>query len=95
MSTEWGFPLKTLNDDDILDQIIPPNTPYFLVQISTGEKLYTKINSSTNFPLNFGREVLASKDLLDMPDRVEYKDCLSSKSEEEKLVAQIRSEMEP
>lgn len=95
MSTDRGFPLKTLSDNDILDQVIPPNTPYFLVQISTGEKLYTKIDHSMNFPLNFGREVLASKDLLDMPDRVEYKHCLSSKTQEEKIVAQIRSEMEP
>lgn len=94
MSTDRGFPLKTLNGDDPLDQVIPSNTPYFLVQISTGEKLYTKIEGSMNFPLNFGREVLASKDLLDMPDRVEYKDCLSGKTEEEKIVAQIRSEME-
>ena len=36
-----------------LSQIAPPGTPYFYVELDTGEKLYYRIQK--HFPLQFGR----------------------------------------
>ncbi|KAJ8960251.1 hypothetical protein NQ318_003976 [Aromia moschata] len=33
----------------------PPKTPYFTVELPDGTVLYTKIQGSVNFPINFGR----------------------------------------
>lgn len=66
-----------------------------MVELPDGQTLFTKIQGSTNFPLSFGREVLASGPVLDMPERVEYKDCLLDRTKEEELVARIRTDFEP
>lgn len=36
-----------------ISQIAPPGTPYFYVELPTGEKLYHRVKK--NFPLQFGR----------------------------------------
>lgn len=38
-----------------LFQIVQPGTPYFYVELDTGEKLFHRIKK--NFPLQFGRYV--------------------------------------
>lgn len=48
-----------------------------------------------NFPLNFAREVLASGPILNKPDRIDYKDCILEKNQEDDVVKQIRIDFEP
>ncbi|XP_066249101.1 CWF19-like protein 1 [Euwallacea similis] len=90
-----GFQLEALESYSRLDQVVPQKTPFFMVELPDGQVLYTKIQASMNFPLSFGREVLASGPVLDMLDRVEYKECLLEKSKEEEVVARIRTDFEP
>uniref|UniRef100_A0AAR5Q6T1 Cwf19-like C-terminal domain-containing protein n=2 Tax=Dendroctonus ponderosae TaxID=77166 RepID=A0AAR5Q6T1_DENPD len=94
-SEAQGCRLEELESHSRLDQVVPPKTPYFTVELPDGQTLFTKIQGSLNFPLSFGREVLASGPVLDMPDRVEYRDCLIDRSAEEELVARIRTDFEP
>jgi len=95
-SEAQGFRLEALDSRNRLDQVIPPKTPFFMVELPDRQILYTKIQgSTTNFPLSFGREVLASGPVLDMPERVEYKDCVLSREEEEELVARVRTDFDP
>lgn len=94
-SEAQNFKLEALESHNRLDQVIPPKTPFFVVELPDGAVLYTTIQSSMNFPLSFGREVLASGPVLDMPDRVEYKDCIVEKTKEEELVGRIRTDFEP
>lgn len=69
--------------------------PYFAVELPGGINLYTKIQGSTNFPLNFAREVLASGPVLNLPDRSDWRNCILSKDAEEELVERLRTDYEP
>ena len=43
-----------------------------------------------NFPLQFGREVLADEKLLDMPERVDWKSCSLARDEEVDITKAMR-----
>ncbi|XP_017767805.1 PREDICTED: CWF19-like protein 1 [Nicrophorus vespilloides] len=89
------FEMCELESHARLDQVIAGNVPYFTVDLPTGEVLYAKIQPKKGFPINFAREVLASGPVLDMPDRLEWKDCGMSREDEEMLVQRIRTDFEP
>lgn len=71
----------------------PPGTTYFYVELPNGDKLYHKIEK--NFPLQFGREVLASVELLNLEDKVDWKDCQKGPDEEIELAKDIRKKFQP
>jgi len=82
---------------------IPPHVPlsqlavqgqaYFYVEDPAKNKLFGRINK--NFPLQFGREVLADSKLLDMEDRVDWKTCSMSKEEETECTKEFRKSFSP
>ncbi|XP_057710667.1 CWF19-like protein 1 isoform X2 [Corythoichthys intestinalis] len=76
-----------------LKQIAPPGTPYFYVELDSGEKLFYRIQR--NFPLQFGREVLASEALLNVPTRADWKECKQSRADEEEACARLREAFQP
>lgn len=71
-----------------LSQLAVQGQPYFYVETPNREKLFGRINKG--FPLQFGREVLASSDLLDMPERVDWKACQLSQEEEMQQTKEFR-----
>lgn len=90
-----GFALKELEKHSRLDQVLPSGVPYFSAELPNGSVLYTKIEASMKFPLNFGREVLATGAVLNMEDRAEWRECVLKKEAEEELVQRIRTDFEP
>lgn len=76
-----------------ISQIAPPGTPYFYAELPTGEKLYHRVKK--NFPLQFGREVLASPPILNVTERIDWRECKSSKEEETRLRDRIREDFRP
>ncbi|XP_055280861.1 CWF19-like protein 1 isoform X2 [Moschus berezovskii] len=74
-------------------QIAQPGAAYFYVELDTGEKLFHRIKK--NFPLQFGREVLASEAILNIPDKSDWRKCQISKEEEETLARRFRKDFEP
>ncbi|XP_023598993.1 CWF19-like protein 1 isoform X3 [Myotis lucifugus] len=74
-------------------QIAQPGAAYFYVELDTGEKLFHRIKK--NFPLQFGREVLASEAILNIPDKSDWRQCQISKEEEETLARRFRKDFEP
>ncbi|XP_041636883.1 CWF19-like protein 1 [Cheilinus undulatus] len=76
-----------------LKQIAPPGTPYFYVELDSGEKLYYRIQKF--FPLQFGREVLASEAVLNIPTRADWRECKQSREEEEENSKQLRDGFQP
>ncbi|KAM9496645.1 CWF19-like protein 1 [Clarias gariepinus] len=90
---EQQMELMEIPEHTDLKQIAPPGTPYFYVELDTGEKLFYRIKK--NFPLQFGREVLASEAVLNMPTRSDWRECKSSREEEEALAKQFRAEFQP
>ena len=69
---------------------VQPGGDYFLVEFENDEKLVFACTQKIRFPLQFGREVLASEELLNMPRRVSWKECKMAKEQEEHDVKQFR-----
>ncbi|XP_067110297.1 CWF19-like protein 1 [Osmerus mordax] len=76
-----------------LKQIAPPGTPYFYAELDSGEKLYHRIQK--HFPLQFGREVLASQAVLNIPERADWKECKQTREEEDECCKQLRDAFQP
>ncbi|KAK4885122.1 hypothetical protein RN001_001393 [Aquatica leii] len=90
-----GFKLEELDDCNRIDQVLPKGPPYFYVELPNGVILYTKIHSSMNFPLNFGRQVVASGAILNLPEKIDWKDCELKRENEERIVQSLRKAFEP
>uniref|UniRef100_H3DN04 CWF19-like protein 1 n=1 Tax=Tetraodon nigroviridis TaxID=99883 RepID=H3DN04_TETNG len=90
---EQQMELMEIPEHTDLKQIAPPGTPYFFVELDSGEKLYYRIQK--HFPLQFGREVLASEAILNIPTRADWKECKQSREEEEECCKELREEFQP
>ncbi|XP_002732856.1 CWF19-like protein 1 [Saccoglossus kowalevskii] len=80
--------LNEIPKNSDLKQIISTGTPFFFVELESGEKFLHRIKKG--FPLQFGREVLASPEILDMPERADWKACSVSKEAEASMAADFR-----
>ncbi|XP_069084546.1 CWF19-like protein 1 isoform X2 [Pleurodeles waltl] len=90
---EQQIELLEIPEHSDIKQIVQPGTPYFYVELDNGEKLFHRIKK--NFPLQFGREVLASEAILNIPTRADWRECKSTKDEEEALAKAFRESFEP
>ncbi|XP_033638777.1 CWF19-like protein 1 [Asterias rubens] len=86
------FEIPTRTD---LKQVIPADAPYFYLELDNGDKLLHRMKKSVFFPLQFGREVMACEELLDMPERANWKACTIEKDEETRQAAAFRKKFEP
>ncbi|XP_019880026.1 CWF19-like protein 1 [Aethina tumida] len=94
-SESQGFKLTLLDPSLRLDQVVSAKSPFFTVEFPDGDVLYAKIESNMNFPLNFGREVLALGPVLNLPERADWKDCIVDKEKETDLAQKLRTAFEP
>lgn len=86
---ELALAFTTLKSEEKLDDIFTADTPYFYVEIpDTSEKLVHKIESW--FPLQFGRQVLASPDVLDDTKLIDWKRCVLNKEDETAATGEFR-----
>uniref|UniRef100_A0A4W6BTI3 CWF19-like protein 1 n=1 Tax=Lates calcarifer TaxID=8187 RepID=A0A4W6BTI3_LATCA len=90
---EQQMELMEIPEHTDLKQIAPPGTPYFYVELDSGEKLFYRIQK--HFPLQFGREVLASEAVLNIPTRADWKECKQTREEEEESCKQLRDDFQP
>ncbi|XP_012280243.1 CWF19-like protein 1 [Orussus abietinus] len=86
------FQLDELPIHSDLQQIVKPGMLYFYVELPNGEMLYHRIKK--DFPLQFGREVLASDRILDLNDRADWKECLMDEEKEAELAKNIRKKFQ-
>lgn len=90
---EQQMELMEIPEHTDLKQIAPPGTPYFYVELDSGEKLFYRIQK--HFPLQFGREVLASEAVLNIPTRADWKECKQTREEEEESCKELRDDFQP
>ncbi|XP_032680222.1 CWF19-like protein 1 [Odontomachus brunneus] len=88
-----NFKISELPSHTDLQQIAKPGVLYFYAELPSGEILYYRIKK--DFPLQFGREVLASDRILDINDRSDWKDCHMSQDEEIEVAKKIRKQFIP
>ncbi|XP_074661931.1 CWF19-like protein 1 [Tubulanus polymorphus] len=87
-SQQTSFELHEIPKMSDIKQIVPEGAPYFYVELPSGDKLLHRIKKS--FPLQFGREVLAGAEILDMTDRIDWRNCKYSIDEEKEMAAEFR-----
>ncbi|XP_036754743.2 CWF19-like protein 1 isoform X3 [Manis pentadactyla] len=90
---EQQIELLEIPEHSDIKQIAQPGAAYFYVELDTGEKLFHRIKK--HFPLQFGREVLASEAILNIPDKSDWRQCQISKEEEETLAHRFQKDFEP
>lgn len=88
-----NFKMLELPQDTDLQRLAKPGSLYFYAELPDGQLLYYRIKK--DFPLQFGREVLASDRILDINDRSDWKDCHMSQDEETELAKKIRKQFAP
>ena len=74
-------------------RILLTGKTYFYAELPGGEKLFHRIQK--NFPLQFGREVMADEDLLNKPESVDWRNCKYSKEEETSMAKQFQKAFMP
>ena len=88
---ELAIAFTSLENEEKLEDLFTPDTPYFYVEIpDTSERLVHKIESW--FPLQFGRQVLASPDVLADGRLIDWKKCTKTKEEETEICGKFRRE---
>ncbi|XP_005566242.1 CWF19-like protein 1 isoform X1 [Macaca thibetana thibetana] len=90
---EQQIELLEIPEHSDIKQIAQPGAAYFYVELDTGEKLFHRIKK--NFPLQFGREVLASEAILNIPGKSDWRQCQISKEDEETLARRFQKDFEP
>ncbi|KNC77722.1 hypothetical protein SARC_09829 [Sphaeroforma arctica JP610] len=96
-----GFPFDDVSAPD-KDTATTPNPPhsrnkgFFLVEFADGSQMvHTHVPGEERFPLQFGREVIGSEKICNLPDRIDWKACKVSLEEETALVQQMRKAFGP
>ncbi|XP_056208137.1 CWF19-like protein 1 [Falco biarmicus] len=90
---EQQIELLEIPEHSDITQVAQPGTPYFYVELDTGEKLFHRIRG--RFPLHFGREVLASEALLALPQRADWRRCAAERAEEAAQARAFRRDFQP
>ncbi|EEB18869.1 conserved hypothetical protein [Pediculus humanus corporis] len=91
-SQDSGIKLSELPRKAKLKDFTQPGAPYFYVELPTKEKLICTCEK--NFPIQFGREVLASRAVLNLSDKINWRDCIKSKEEENEMATNFRKQFE-
>ncbi|CAL1265083.1 unnamed protein product [Larinioides sclopetarius] len=73
-------------------QVAPPKKSYFYIEVVVNKRYSGKLLHiiEGNFPLQFGRMMLANKTILNVPDRVDWKECKISPDEELRAAEDFR-----
>ncbi|VDP09908.1 unnamed protein product [Soboliphyme baturini] len=85
---KYDIQLTELPDNVTFSDLVNEKTPYFTAELPYGQRLFTTVDK--NFPLQFGREVLASAQLLNLPDKVDWHNCKLTTVEETQLALKFR-----
>lgn len=87
-----GLELTELSKFSVLKQVVPTKKSYFYMEIVNNKKCNGKLLHviDGNFPLQFGRMMLASRDILNVPNRIDWKECEMSPDEEIKAAEIFR-----
>lgn len=95
IGTAQGVSFERLAAGDELRSILAPGSPYFLVEFDDGLRLLHRVHATGLFPLQFGRDVLCSADLLNIPERVDWRRCVPAKDAEARMAQAFRDQFKP
>ncbi|KAL7073260.1 hypothetical protein ACQ4LE_007326 [Meloidogyne hapla] len=82
-----------LGENEQIWDLLSEGSPYFYVEFPDGTRMLSR--TMAHFPLQFGREVLASKALLDCEDHIDWRNCSLGKEKEVELVNKLKNGFKP
>ncbi|GFR01465.1 CWF19-like protein 1 [Trichonephila clavata] len=87
-----GLEFTELSKFSALKQVVSRKKSYFYVEIIDNKNCSGKLLHviDGNFPLQFGRMMLASRNMLNLPNRVDWKECKMSPDEELRTAENFR-----
>uniref|UniRef100_A0AC34GAW7 Cwf19-like protein C-terminal domain-containing protein n=1 Tax=Panagrolaimus sp. ES5 TaxID=591445 RepID=A0AC34GAW7_9BILA len=88
-----GIEMEIMEKDTQVWDVLFEGQPYFYVELPDGSRLLTK--QMKNFPLQFGREVLAGPSLLNCAEKADWKNCKLGEEEEAELANQLKQRFKP
>ncbi|CAB4064463.1 CWF19-like protein 1 [Lepeophtheirus salmonis] len=83
-----GVELMRIPPHATLAQMVESGKSFFYVETFNGERLFHGIRAGFN--LNFGRDVLGSPSILDLPERIDWRKCKVEVKEETELASSFR-----
>lgn len=92
MLGDRGLKYKELPDDVPLSEVVNPGTPYFFMELPTGKRILVFVQKGQFFPLQLGRELLASQTLLNCVDRIDWRTCQLSRDQYVQLIKKFRED---
>lgn len=84
---ELALPYEITKTSNVHD--LPPDQNYFHISFPSGSNVFVKIDSK--FPLNFGRDVLVDKSLMNAEDKADWRNCVLTVDEETEIVNELRN----
>jgi diadenosine tetraphosphate (Ap4A) HIT family hydrolase len=88
-----GIEMQEFPPNSHISQMTRPGFPYFCLELPDETKLFVAIKR--NFPVQFGRELLASPAILKCEEKIDWKACKVTKEEETRLTKDFREAFKP
>ncbi|WKY09419.1 hypothetical protein Q1695_002076 [Nippostrongylus brasiliensis] len=83
-----GIELVAVGESEQLTDLVNEGCPYFFVELPDGSRLFTR--QMKDFPLQFAREVLASRPILNCEGKADWRACVLGKEDEAKLTKDLQ-----
>lgn len=72
---------------------LPEKGPYFIVELPNNSAMLTR--QMNKFPIQLAREIMCAENVLDLQDKIDWRQCKLSRDEETAMVKNLRSEYAP
>ncbi|EDQ90245.1 uncharacterized protein MONBRDRAFT_16291 [Monosiga brevicollis MX1] len=93
LASRYQLQLDTQPAGTDLNELFEETTPYFMLELPSGQLLIHGI--SGRFPLQYGREILAHAQVLNCPDKIDWKACSLDKEGETAATKAFREAFRP
>ncbi|KAK9498000.1 hypothetical protein O3M35_003891 [Rhynocoris fuscipes] len=94
LANKYGLKINEVLDTKMCYMTLKKDDEYFHVDLSEGHELIIAGNLERLFPLNFGREALACESLLNIPEKLNWRECEQTKDEEIKIVETLKKKFQ-
>lgn len=72
---------------------LPDKSPYFVVELPNGTAMLTR--QMKNFPIQLAREIMCAENVLDLENKIDWRECKLSREEEVETVKTLRAKYKP
>lgn len=94
MTAERRMRVNQIPDDKQLIDMIDPGIPYFYLEV--GEyRFFVRIRAGGDFPLQFGRELVAHPQVLNLTSKIDWRNCVIDDDQVKKLAQDVRERFKP